>query len=88
VQLFSDSWILTKETDITMLNEAHSFLDPGRSFADEFSSSAAATIILDSYIDVRYYPGQKGVLALWTPCLCFPDNSYPYVFAILPDFVH
>jgi hypothetical protein len=63
VQLFSNSCILTKETNITILDKAHSFLDPGRSFADEFSSSATATI-LDAYIDIRFYSGQKGVLAL------------------------
>ena len=69
-----------------ILDQAYTFLNPGRLFADEFNSSATMDI-LNAYVDIKYYPG-KGALALWTPCLCFPDNSYPYVLLPCLFFIH
>ena len=82
---FQITAMLTQELDAAILDEVYTFLDPARSFVDEFNSSATVAI-LKAYIDIRYYPGPKGVLALWTPCLCFPDTSYPYVSTTLPVF--
>jgi hypothetical protein len=72
----SDGLVLTLGTDITSNGQAQSFLDPKRSFAEEFNSSTSSAT-LNKWVDIKFYPGKTGTLALWTPLQCFPKNSYP-----------
>jgi len=77
---YSESWyiyisdgavFILQFTDKTLLLKASTFLDPDRLFTKEPND-------LNAWIDVRYYPK----LSLWTPCPCFPVNSYPCVFLL------
>lgn len=71
-----------------ILSHKFTFLDPERSFIDEFAASTTASKsskILTTWIETKYYPPQKGsgmALALWTPLPSFPENSCPYVLYI------
>ena len=73
-----------QKIDLTIHDEVHTFLNPKRPFAEEFKLSADVSI-LNAYVDIKYYPGQKGGLALGTPYLYFPADFYPYIFT-LPIF--
>jgi len=79
----SSDWGFTLHIDEESLSTASTFLDIGRSFAEEFRVSAnISSKVLTVWIDVKYYCSSKGRLALWTPLPCFPENSYPCVFCL------
>lgn len=76
--------MLIQDVESRLLHQIFTYLGPAaESFTAEEFNSFANGGVLKAYVDIKYYPGQKGLQALWTPCLCFPEISYPYVVVIV-----